>query len=130
MQNVLVNHLSFQETDHSPLGSYLSLSLGIAWGYESPVHFLALRYFSLIIITIIQLPNVIQVLDRVSLEKSHLNSDHWATFKAESAWWLTSFSKSSHPQLTMKTTQPVSYRYKNEGTTRWRNKGGETTKIK
>ena len=58
-----------------------------------PLHFLALLYFTLIItiIIIIQLPRVIQVLDRVNLKKSHLNSDHWATLKAESAFVIDKF---------------------------------------
>ena len=72
--------------------SYLSLSLGIARVYEYPLHFLALLYFTLIIIIIIiQLPRVIQVLDRVNLKKIHLNSDHWATLKAESALVIDKF---------------------------------------
>lgn len=60
-----------------------------------------------------QFPNLIQVLERgfcVNPEKSHLNSNHWATSKAGSPWWLPSLSKSSHPQLSMKTTPSVSYR--------------------
>lgn len=53
-----------------------------------------------------QLPNFIQVLKRVllvSLEKSHLNSDSWATLKAGSPWQLSSPSRSSCPQQSTNT---------------------------
>lgn len=53
-----------------------------------------------------QLLNFIQVLKRVllvSLEKSHLNSDSWATLKAGSPWRLSSPSRSSCPQLSTNT---------------------------